>query len=180
MCKKFCLVLVVTVLSIFAFSSKINAGVTPFQFSIFNPIQLFDEKDDVYGCRITLPYGVNASVCGVDAGLYLTTTGDQFGFQSAVVVASREGMTTGVTCATIANLSKGDEWGVSLAGLFNFATGEVTGLQAAGLISHASRFNGLQMAVFNHCDDFKGVQFGLINICKHQTIPFTILLNFRF
>lgn len=180
MCNKFYLVLIVVLLSVLSLNAESKSGVTPFQFSIFNPIQIFDENYDVYGCRITIPYGVNASVCGIDAGLYLTTTGDQCGFQSAVVVASREGMTTGVTCAAIANLSKGDEWGVSLAGAFNFATGEITGLQAAGLISHASRFNGLQMAVFNHCDDFKGVQFGLINICKHQTIPFTILLNFRF
>ena len=155
-------------------------SVTPFQYSIFSPIQLFGEEYDVYGCRLTLLYGVNASVCGVDAGLYSVSTGDQYGFQGMGVVSSREGDTTGVTCAGIANLSKGSESGVSLAGLFDFAMGDFSGLQAAGLICHARKFNGMQISLFNHCDDFEGVQFGLVNICKSQTLPFTLFINFRF
>jgi hypothetical protein len=153
---------------------------TPFQYSIFNPIQLFDEDYDIYGLRLTLAYGENKSVYGVDAGLYCRTTGDQYGFQSALVVCSREGTTSGVTCATVGNLSKGDESGVSLAGLFNVAEGEFTGLQAAGIVSRAKKFSGLQIGTLNHCDDFYGVQFGLVNICRNQSIPFTFLLNFRF
>lgn len=159
---------------------KKGGGVTPFQYSIFNPIQLFGEEYDVYGCRLSLLYGVNASVCGVDAGMYSYTTGDQYGFQGAGIICSREGDTTGVTCAGIANLSKGSESGVSLAGLFDFAAGDFTGLQAAGLVCHARKFNGVQISAFNHCDDFEGVQIGFINICKNQTLPFTLFLNFRF
>ena len=165
-------------LSLNAQENKLKA--TPFQYSIFNPIQLFDESFDVYGVRLTLAYGVNNSIYGVDAGLYCRTTGDQYGFQSALVVCSREGTSSGVTCATVGNLSKGYESGVSLAGLFNIAEGEFTGLQAGGLVSRAKKFSGLQISFFNHCDDFYGVQFGLINVCKKQSIPFTFFLNFRF
>lgn len=167
------------------FTTTLNAQakkekVTPFQYSIFNPIQLFDEDYDIYGLRLTLAYGVNKSVYGVDSGLYCRTTGDMYGLQSAVVVCSREGTSSGLTCATVGNLSKGDESGISLAGLFNFAEGEFTGLQAAGIISRAKKFSGLQIGALNHCDDFYGVQFGLVNICRSQSIPFTVLLNFRF
>lgn len=174
--------LLITSAIIFISMANVQAEVkaTPFQYSIFNPIQIFDESYDVYGLRLTLAYGVNNSVYGVDSGFYCRTTGDQYGFQSAVVVCSREGTSSGVTCATVGNLSKGYESGVSLAGLFDIAEGEFTGLQAAGLVSRAKKFTGLQIGTLNHCDDFYGVQFGLVNICRSQSIPFTILLNFRF
>jgi len=173
-CALFCIWLLS---SVNAQENKIKA--TPFQYSIFNPIQLFNEDYDVYGLRLTFPYGVNKSIYGVDTGFYCRTTGDQYGLQSAIVVCSREGTGCGVTCATVGNLSKGNESGVSLAGLFNFAEGEFTGLQAS-MISRAKKFSGLQIGALNHCDDFYGIQFGLVNICRSQSIPFTILLNFRF
>lgn len=152
---------------------------TPFQYSIFSPIQLFSEDYDVYGVRLNLLYGVNKSIYGVDLGGYSTTTGDFYGVQLAVVAVSREGNCSGVTGAGIANLSIGDDGGVALAGFMNVAGGRYTGLQAA-CINHAQTFSGVQFGGFNHCEDFKGFQFGLINMCKRQSLPFTILINWRF
>jgi hypothetical protein len=76
-------------------------------------------------------------------------------------------------------MSIGDDAGLSVAGFMNLASGEFSGIQI-GAVCRAQRFNGVQIGVFNHCDDFKGVQIGLVNICRNQSLPFTVLLNFRF
>ena len=172
------------VLIAFTLITSLHAGdkgekATPFQYSIFNPIQLFSEDYNVYGVRLNLLYGVNNSIYGVDLGGYSRTTGDFYGVQAAVVVAMREQDCSAVTMAGIANLSLGDDGGAAFAGFMNVASGQYTGLQAA-CINHARKFTGVQLGALNHCDDFKGFQFGLINICKDQSLPFTILINFRF
>lgn len=163
-------------------SSMTQAGETKatfFQYSIFSPIQLYPEDYDVYGLRLNLLYGENKSIYGVDLGGYSYTTGDFYGVQMAVVVCARDGDCSAVTGAGIANLSIGNDGGISMAGFMNVAGGQYTGLQMA-CINHAQKFSGVQFGAFNHCEDFKGFQFGLINICKRQSLPFTILINWRF
>ena len=160
-------------------SSDASDGFTVFQYSIFSPIQLFPENYDVYGLRINALYGENRSIYGVDLGMYSALSQDMYGFQLAGVACSRDGDAFGVSVASIANMSIGDDAGLSVAGFMNLASGEFTGLQI-GAVCRAQKFNGVQVGVFNHCDDFKGFQFGLVNICRNQSLPFTVLLNFRF
>ena len=47
-----------------------GAGATALQLAICNPVQLFRESYDVYGLRLNLPYGKNASVYGADIGVF--------------------------------------------------------------------------------------------------------------
>jgi hypothetical protein len=154
-------------------------GFTVFQYSVFSPIQLFPENYDVYGLRINALYGENRSMYGIDLGMYSALSNDMYGFQIAGVACSRDGDAFGISAAGIANMSIGDDAGLSVAGFMNLASGEFSGIQI-GAVCRAQRFNGVQIGVFNHCDDFKGVQIGLVNICRNQSLPFTVLLNFRF
>lgn len=152
---------------------------TVFQYSIFSPIQLYPADYDVYGLRLNLLYGENKSVYGVDLGGYSYASGDFYGVQLAAVVCARDGSCSAVTGATIANLSIGNDGGIAMAGFMNVAGGKYTGLQMA-CVNHAQKFSGVQFGVLNHCENFTGFQFGLINICRRQSLPFTILINWRF
>ena len=156
-----------------------SAGFTIFQYSIFNPIQLYPDNYDVYGVRLNLLYGVNHSMYGVDMGFYSALKDNMYGVQLAGVACSRDGDAFGFSAATIANMSIGNDGGLAIAGFMSLASGQFTGLQVA-TVCRAQKFKGVQIGVFNHCDDFKGFQFGLVNVCKNQYLPFTILLNFRF
>ncbi|HQO41156.1 MAG TPA: hypothetical protein PK986_11850, partial [Spirochaetota bacterium] len=42
---------------------------TPLQLALFNPVQIFDEKCNVYGLRLNLIYGVNSDLYGIDIGM---------------------------------------------------------------------------------------------------------------
>jgi len=52
---------------------------TPFQFAIWNPVQLFNERTDVYGLRTTLFHGKNRDVWGLDFTLFSNTARDTYG-----------------------------------------------------------------------------------------------------
>lgn len=52
---------------------------TPIQAAVWDPIQLFPERFDVYGLRCNLVYGSNQEVTGLDAGLINGTIGRQVG-----------------------------------------------------------------------------------------------------
>lgn len=176
--KKFLSGIILSILII----SKVQAGEeksTVFQYSIFSPIQLYSEDYNVYGLRLNLLYGENKSIYGVDLGGYNYATGNLYGVQLGLIVCARDGDCSAVTGAGIANLSIGDDGGIAMAGFMNVAGGRYTGLQMA-CINRAQKFSGVQFGVFNDCDDFYGFQFGIINICHRQSLPFTILINWRF
>jgi hypothetical protein len=42
---------------------------SPFQFSIYSPIQLVKESKNITGLRLFLLYGKNADISGIDLGL---------------------------------------------------------------------------------------------------------------
>ena len=57
------------------------ASTAHFQFSVFNPVQLVDEKENVAGLRLTLLYGKNADISGIDLGLGITHSKNITGIQ---------------------------------------------------------------------------------------------------
>lgn len=155
-------------------------GSTPLQLSLYCPIQMVPEDNDVYGLRLNLPYGVNHSVYGLDIGLWNTTTGDQYGFQVGAIGVYREGRTFGWNFAGIVNLSSGNETGVSFAGIYNQSEGKVTGLQFGGIASKAKHVRGLQFGLVNYSEDITGIQLGLVNICPKSSVPFMLLINAKY
>jgi len=64
----------------FGFTSPVSAD-TPVQVSLFYPIQIFQEFEDVKGVRINAFYGVNGAVSGLDVGFVNRTTYEQKGLQ---------------------------------------------------------------------------------------------------
>lgn len=153
---------------------------TPVQLSFFAPVQLAPVTSNVYGLRLTLPYGVNNKVFGLDAGLFSVSNGTQFGLQVAGVFASRKGFSCGLNIAGVVMFSTEKNFGASLAGIYNQADGEITGLQLAGVMAKAKKVTGLQLALITYCDDLTGVQLGLVNICKSSSIPFMLFINAKY
>lgn len=78
--------------------SWVSTGWTPLQLSLFNPVQIFEENDDVYGFRFNLLYGKNRNMFGLDLGIVNSTrhfggfqvglwneTYDVYGFQIGLI-----------------------------------------------------------------------------------------------
>jgi len=135
----------------------------PVQLSLFDPIQLVKNTDNVNGIRLNLIYSKNANVSGFDfAFIFNHTTGHQLGFQMAMV-GKVEGNFTGA------------QW--TLAGLVD---GKMTGMQWA-FYNSAGQMSGLQLGLVNTCKTAYGLQLGLINIIeKGGFMPFFPIFNFAF
>jgi hypothetical protein len=162
----------------------------PFQIGIAPPAQLVPKEKSVCGLRLSLVWGDNRTVQGLDAGL-LNTTEEIRGIEIAGIVNQLQGGpdargegSWGVQAAGIMNAnSKTSFIGVQVAGIVNYhddarSTGaqlatlfnltsksRVQGIQAALLSNEndASEVDGLQLAMFNHARKFTGLQLGLGN-----------------
>lgn len=138
--------MLVLLLAIFGMNAQ--AQNKPVQLALFNPVQIFHESTSISGIRISLIYGKNASVSGIDWGLVnQTTSGRSMGWQVGLV---------GVNAANFVGLE---------SSLINLTDGNVEGVQW-GLYNHAGSMNGLQLGFINHCGSMKGLQIGLVNIIK--------------
>ena len=169
---------------------------TPIQLALFAPLQLAPVDSDVYGLKLSLPYGVNRTlyglsvglcsvdqeVYGLDVGGWNVVKGNQYGIQIGGLFASRgnaESISYGLNIAGGVNLAKGTGYGLSIAGLVNYAAETFTGLQLACWTS-AKKITGLQLGIVNYADDLTGVQLGLVNICPKGYLPFMIIINGKF
>jgi len=124
------------------------AGAAPLQLSFASPVQLVAEPRDVAGLRLTLFFGKNADVAGLDIAVGGTS--------------SRA--FTGVQLALFGNYVEGKAAGVQ-AGLFGNAAAHISGVQIGGLIANLAHEggDGLQLGVSNVAGGkFNGVQIGLI------------------
>ena len=145
---------------VFIFSTSLACAEdwTPFQLALFNPVQLFPEKTNVYGLRINLIYGSNKELQGVDYGVFNVvdkeTTGVQVGAAPFGGV-NVSGTLKGIQFAGYfggANLTDHDANGIQAAGIIggaNIANGTMTGLQVSGIIAGvnlARRMDGVQLA----------------------------------
>ena len=57
-------------------ASMAQSSVKPIQIAIWHPVQIFDSETSIYGVRISLLYGVNQDVYGLDYGLVNKLKGD--------------------------------------------------------------------------------------------------------
>ena len=149
---------------------------TPAQFSFFTPLQIFSEKYKIYGLRLTLPYGTNKSLHGVDLGL-VNQLDSLYGVGLSAFYSKHSGDMYGLNLAGAFNLSTGNDVGLSMAGFYN-ETGRIDGVQVAALHNQAKTVNGVQISLFNYCHKMNGVQIGLLNYCKDQPFRYTLLFNF--
>jgi hypothetical protein len=153
----------VMVLLLVTLGIDVNAQSKPVQLALFNPVQIFPENTTIAGIRISLIYGRNASVSGVDWGLVNhTTTGTSQGWQWGLV---------GINEASFVGLQ---------SNFVNVNREHVEGVQW-GFYNHAGYINGLQLGFVNHASSMKGLQIGLVNIIeKGGQFPVFPIVNWSF
>jgi hypothetical protein len=187
--------ILVVVLSFFAISAH-AAEWTPFQLSLFNPVQIFPEETIVQGARINLLYGVNKELDGIDYGIINKITGTTKGAQVGAFPLGGINITGNLYGAQVGgifggvNIASGEVNGLQLSGIFGgvnsagniegaqiggFLGGlnmadNVTGLQLSGIyigINIAKDVNGAQIGtIFNKAESIEGLQLGLVNVCN--------------
>lgn len=157
------IVAAVLVLLLVTPSSDANAQNKPIQLALFNPVQIFPENTSISGIRISLIYGKNASVSGIDWGLVNhTTSGQSVGWKTGLV---------GVNDANFVGLQ---------SCFVNLNTENAEGVQW-GFYNHAGYMNGLQLGFINHVASMKGLQIGLVNIIqKGGQFPVFPIVNWSF
>lgn len=146
----------------------------PFQVALLAPIQAFPEQDAIKGIRLSLLYGRNASMTGLDIGLVSSTTRDFLGVQFGVVGLA-EGSFTGFQDNWILNRVEGDFEGLQWGFVNSVDNGR--GVQISG-VSHAQNFRGLQLGLVNYAETLDGLQIGVVNIIKKGgQFPVMVLVN---
>ncbi len=135
----------------------------PIQLALFSPIQLFPESDAISGIRLSLIYGKNTSVTGLDWGLVNhTTSGESVGWQLGIV---------GLAEADFKGWQ--DNW-------VNVVKGNFEGLQL-GVVNSADHAGGLQLGFVNYARTLNGLQIGLVNIIKQGgQFPVFPIVNWSF
>jgi hypothetical protein len=150
----------------------------PFQLALFNPVQIRAEEDAITILRLSLLYGKNTYVKGLDVGLVNhTTSGRTKGWQLGVV-GFNEGEFVGWQDNYV-NVTEGLFLGLQ-SGIFNSAGGG-EGVQVGGVNVSEARFSGLQLSFVNIAEDLYGIQIGLVNIIKSkETLSFLPIVNWKF
>ena len=177
--KKRCLLALIVVCTGAVFPTRAFAQQErPFPLALFNPVQIRAEEDAITILRLSLLYGKNAYVKGLDLGLVNhTTTGTTKGWQLGVV-GYNEGDFVGWQDNHV-NVTEGVFLGLQ-SGIFNSAGGG-EGVQFGGINVSDARFSGLQLSLVNIAEDLYGIQIGLVNIIKSkETLSFLPIVNWKF
>jgi hypothetical protein len=157
-------------------------SMTPFQASLFPPVQLFTPDTPVYGMRLNVIYGEQAQVWGLDVGTANRITSSAIGLQIGGVNWGRDFTGLQIGGFTLndsdepsrqlgmrVNLPYGEQakfWGFDI-GMFNITTMDMRGLQIAIVSANHGTARGLMFGVGNSVQkDFTGLQIGLVNIIE--------------
>jgi hypothetical protein len=150
---------------------------TPFQLAIVPGYgQVFTKATPVYGLRISVLYGVQSKVVGLDAGLFNVAdslTGVGVGLCN-VTEGNAAGAHLGLGCSHVDADFAGFQ-----TGFVNQVGGQLKGFQL-GFANSAEAGAGLQMGLVNHSDSMRGVQLGLLNWNDNGFLPFFPFVNFGF
>jgi len=135
----------------------------PIQLSLFAPVQLFPEDTHISGIRLSLIYGRNVSVTGLDWGLVNHTTTGKF---------------TGVQFGCV-GLADSDFLGWQ-DNAINIVKGDFEGFQW-GFVNYANYAHGIQLGFVNYAAGMKGLQIGFVNIIKQGgAFPVFPIINWSF
>lgn len=150
----------------------------PIQIALVNPVQIFDEDQDITGLRFNILYGRNADVKGVDIGFIAGhTTGNGKGVQWNLVNIT-DGAFLGWQWGAV-NLVGGDFTGYQL-GLFNRHRGKGEGFQW-GWVNVAEDMSGFQLGLVNVAQRMYGLQIGLVNVIQSKDeLPILPIVNWSF
>lgn len=167
-------------------SFNTNAAVSPIGIAIGGPIQFPPNNWDVMGARVSLLYGTNRDVAGIDVGLLGNiTTGKFTGAAVSGLFNYTKGMTTitGLQLAGIANINSQKTRVVGIQAAlgtnYNSAESSVVGLQLAlANISPSTTIYGFQVGLYNKARAVRGFQIGLINMTQNLSGIQIGLLNF--
>jgi hypothetical protein len=187
--------------SLFLTALSANAGVTPIGIAIMPPVELPPQDFTVVGARVSVIYGENYNVYGLDLGAIGNVTDQNFvGIGVSGVFNYNKGQTTilGLQAAGIANVNvnKATIVGLQVAafnsnqaessivgldlGLVNYAPfTHIVGVQA-GLYNRAHVVTGFQIGLVNVADNLQGIQIGLANINHQGLFAFSPFLNIGF
>ena len=155
-----------------ACTKPLSRGWTPFQLALFNPLQVFVEEDGVRGARVSMAYGNNTDVVGLDVGA-IGLSKSMTGLQINAAYSGTDNL-DGVQIGSLNQVTNRVR-GVQLGGVLSHA-GELNGLQLAGLHSRAESVTGFQISgMVNETEELRGVQIGIVNINYDRPIPFQIL-----
>ncbi|MEZ4425246.1 MAG: hypothetical protein R3E98_17745 [Gemmatimonadota bacterium] len=154
-----------------------SAQAKPFEFALYSPIQVRNPDDEIQVLRLSLIYGRNESVKGLDVGLVARNTGGvSKGLQYALV-----GIVDGDFVGWQNNgvsITRGEITGIQ-SGLYNQAAqGEVAQF---GLVNQARDVSGFQLGLINLAENLYGVQIGLVNvISSKEAFGVLPLVNWKF
>ena len=163
------------------------AAEVPFQFATVGVRA--PESPDVNGARLTLLYGKNRSVRGLDLGFFSFSETERLdGFQSVFGMARVSGDSSGFSGAFI-NLHSGSHNGVN-AGFLNQVE-ELKGGANIGFVNITNRYSMLDVGGLNISDrssaqvgflnvskHIEGVQIGLVNVAENGFLPIFPFFNF--
>lgn len=160
---------------------------TPAQWSVYPPIQLFNDRSEVVGLRINTVYGTNALVYGLDTGV--VGNAEKFnGLQVNLVNAAVMNMTGAQVglCNIVGRedgLKVGKGRGAQL-GWVNVSNGDFAGAQLGVANLSDNAIAGTQIGFINSSDDSNAAgqgncfQLGVLNFNKNGFLPFFVLFNF--
>lgn len=184
-----------------AFAFHAEAAYSPVSIGILPPIQFPPSDYDITGFRLSLLWGNQRDIYGLDLGVLGNITQQDFvGIGVSGLVNYTKGNTTitGLQLAglTNVNLQKTNVYGIQ-ASLVNYnqAESSVNGVQLGafnlsthttlrgfqfGIYNRAKSVYGLQLGVVNVADNLHGIQIGLLNF--HHTGLFFVapVLNIGF
>ncbi len=135
----------------------------PIQLALFSPVQIFPENTAISGIRLSLIYGKNTTVTGLDWGLVNhTTAGKSMGVQFGAV-----------SIVDVDFMGWQDGW-------VNVVKGNFEGFQS-GMVNHAKYVHGLQFGFVNYAGSMRGLQIGLVNIIgQGGQFPIFPIINWSF
>jgi hypothetical protein len=161
--KKKCGLVGVTIVLFVFLTQPVLAEQKPLQLSLFSPVQLVSEDNGIAGVRLSLLYGRNTYVTGLDWGL---------------VSHSTSGRSKGVQFGLV-GLVDADFVGFQSTAV-NITNGDFEGFQW-GIVNYAGYANGFQLGLVNYAVRMKGLQVGLVNIIKQGgQFPVFPIVNWSF
>ena len=190
--------LILMVFGLFSFQSLAddsgNNAPMPIGLGIVEQLQFPNVDTDVMGLRLSLVYGRNANVSGLDFGVFgCGADGSLFGMQLSVILNSVGSANGALQISGIANNCLEDFYGIQLAGIANRTDGNAFGGQLAvfnianelagtqiGVYNQADKASGIQIGVINVANDMKGIQIGVFNIIKNGPLPYFLVFNADF
>ena len=167
----------------------------PLGFAMFAPGQFPPVEADVTGFRLSVFYGRNRNVFGLDVGALVSVAdGDLMGLEVSGLFNQIGSSSGALQIGGIANVCADNFLGFQIAGIANRVEGDCAGLQVGtlnlaskdmvgvqiGAFNNAKNAKGLQIGVVNHAVKMTGVQIGLINLIDESSVSCLPIVNAHF